>query len=164
MAANFLHSTDLGSDTDDEDYQPEEDEKRAAELSEEEDEDHNARKAGKADQVEQKAEEDAQEKKRIDDLWAGNVDFFNQFLLSATLELVVLLTDFKKDVGTKTRAKPSASGPGLGALAKGPSDSASSSSKVQAKPSGAEKKPGAPDTDAKVTITKVFDFAGENVE
>ncbi len=47
--ADFLHANDLGSDTDDEDYDPGKDEAEAAKLSEEEDggEDHSGDEGGK---------------------------------------------------------------------------------------------------------------------
>jgi len=97
--ASFLHCTDLGSDTDDEDYNPEEDEKKAKDLSEEEDNggekepakkrrqkkatkgflqpeiDQNEAEEEKRRKEEFRLEEEerktAAEKAKVDDLWAG---------------------------------------------------------------------------------------------
>lgn len=77
MSAEFLHATDLGSDTDDEDYVPDPSEVEG--LSEERDEEpegkespSNRRRVGvQASVKEEEEKEDLTDKKELDDLWAG---------------------------------------------------------------------------------------------
>ncbi|TRY74756.1 hypothetical protein TCAL_00739 [Tigriopus californicus] len=209
---DFLHATDLGSDTDDEDYVPEEPQevlseedddgdvgqssrpgsqkkskkknpggpdslKRGAIFELDEDEkraEAQRRKEFDLEKVEIKAEE---EKKKTDDLWA----------------------DFKKESNAKPKPKPVA-GTGLGALTstvtsskKGGGSRSLLSSIFDSKPAKEnpapqskprsllssifDKKEESPkptepskevkeesNEDAKLKITQVFDFAGENVE